>query len=245
MLITKETVFLFFCILSVGKAAVVRSLSFTDVQITELKNYLRDSGDGTREVDPSGTTGKLIQGKYRSDPEPINLSKHHIIPETDIRAGLRKMAIDNPEKLKSKLEQYFNDRNNIESKKLYLDLVRTNTDLNLIIDAIIRSISWNPNNLRVGPEGKTRKNDPESDFDNEIATDAEKRVYNDKSKTILQKLTSLKTSKNPTWVKNNGQWAVKDVQGSSLKTTQLLQTGSLRFFKIEEGWIVDELGNRV
>lgn len=230
MLVNKKTFFIVFCILSVAKTARERKLSFNDEQIKALKDELKKSGSGSRELDPAES---LIQGKA-GPGEIIDLAKHHIIPEPEIRAGLKKLA--NVSNLKQKMEQYFNDEKNIESKRLYLEQVGSNTEADWVMKSILRVMSWNPNNLRVGPKGGNRHRDPESGFDVELASKDQKQFYDNPNKNILEKLTYMASSKNPTWKKvASGKWEVDKSDGTRYSTTQLLKNGSTRYLYIKTG----------
>lgn len=244
-----KIIFVVFCLLVVEQTA--RAVTFQPSEITALRNYLRRSdGNSRRETDPAKG---LIQGKFGPGPkDTIDLAKHHIIPEHEIRAGLRHLngKVKNDGVLKAKLEKYFNDPKNVDSLALYNQELGDLTGADDVMNAITRVVSWNPNNLRAGPSGAQRHKDPEEGFDEALATADQKRFYEDSSIDILDKLTLMHSSSNPTWQKvksgkvDERKWKVLEKHGAPYTTSQLLiphptpEPGSERYFYINTGEVL-------
>lgn len=230
MLFNKEIIIVVLYLLSFGETARQGLWSFTEEEVTALRDHFLLPGTGRREEDP---TGPLIQGRV-GPTQTIQLAKHHVMPEHKIREGLKALANDPKVNLKTRLERYINDQKNIDSKTILVELVGGRTDSDWVKDCVTRVISWNPNNLRAGPLGDVRKNDPGSNFDDEVATNSEKTVSLGNT-DILNKLTNIGSLKNPTWEIINGKWIVKDKQGTLYSTARLINSAG--FLNIKTGII--------
>lgn len=217
-----------------------KQVKFSILDVIQIRNVL--NLDGKREADPfrSLLDGIDNSGRY------VQLAKHHIIPEKDIRSELKKLANGLVDKVfKNKLESYVNNANNIESRDMLIDAVAlaNRNDPIQVCDSVLSIISWNPNNLRAGPLGNARIRDPDSSIDLEISSTAEQVIAKSED-SILNKLTSLRSSTNPTWwriMPEPKPWKVSVVIGIPYRVTQLLKKDAddKRSFNIEEGVIQD------
>lgn len=172
----------------------------------------------------------------------MTLAKHHIIPEGTIRSELKKLA--NDIRLKEKLEKYVNHENNRICRQTYLQYVpeKNRDDPNEVSKYYRSIVTWNPNNLRAGPLGGERARDPGSNVDTEIANTTEQEVASG-IENILDKLTKLRTSSNPTWEKTRREpkpWTVKNKSGATYSVTELVKIDGddSRKFNIEDGKIL-------
>ncbi|WP_341759809.1 hypothetical protein [Candidatus Tisiphia endosymbiont of Ptychoptera albimana] len=221
-----------------------KTIELSDDDIKAIRNDLK-SESSTRESDPGES---LIPGRTEGNVN-VDLAKHHIIPESDIRCKLRELS-DSP-KLKNQLESYLNNKDNIESQKLFIDWAKNLFDNPIEVSKhLIRIISWNPNNLRVGPKGSIRNREPGNDLDEEIATTGEISIAQGEL-NILDKLTQLRSDTNPTWKKTCKEpkpWRVHNKQGAKINVTELIKSPETsRVFHLETGEIKPEdqvqLGN--
>lgn len=200
-------------------------VTFSNADAIAIRNDAKVMRD--REIDRFGS---LIDGVSNSG-DGVNLAKHHIIPESKIRSEFKKFADDTDItqlQFKAKLEKYINHEDNRECRKIFSrDVpVQNRNYTNEVSQYFLTVVSWNPNNLRAGPLGDERGDDPGNVVDTAVATKAEQRIAANGDKNILDKLTDLRTSTNPTWEKTRREpkpWTVKTPTGAPYSVTQLLK----------------------
>lgn len=197
-----------------GKSKV----TFDAADMVQIRRTLEPNHKGVREED---LFGALIPGVFtdpRTDkPVEVILSKHHIIPENLIRDKLielvaaNKFVANKEDKLRKMFEEYYNHEDNIECQKTFLEYVPEKDRLtpSAVANNFRTIISWNPNNLRAGPPGNLRSDDPNKLVDYALIDAYEKNIVDgtgtaSNNMNILDKLTALRSDLNPKWVYNRG-----------------------------------------
>lgn len=187
---------------------------------------------------------------YDENGNKIEMSRHHMIPEQDIRAGFTELVqkySGDKSKLKTELNTYLNHPNNLLGKEAFIKSVGldaknpTSDNSSLVARSVLKAVSWHPNNLRLGPNGSLRSDDPEklknkSKIDYAVADPKSRRVLDefDKTRGRPGALTILETQNRlPNNVKQYG-WKEKRAGEYQVDRTKTLGKLS-RFLKVKTG----------
>ncbi|CAF4292542.1 unnamed protein product [Rotaria sp. Silwood2] len=181
----------------------------------------------------------------------ITISKHHMIPEEEIRKEFTKLVEQYPNDrngLKTALNRYLNHPNNKLGRQAFMNSVgiqkgqERNDNTKEVAFSYLSAVSWHPNNLRLGPVGQYRTDDPEapgsrSKLDYAVADPKSKIIldeYSKKRRNILDTQNRL-----PDNVSHYGWRETRNRQNRKYEVDQSIRIGKLsRFLRSDTGYRV-------
>ncbi|CAF4537478.1 unnamed protein product, partial [Didymodactylos carnosus] len=98
------------------------------------------------------------------DGKEVQLTKHHMIPEEEIRKDIQKFVKEYKGKkaeLVKEFNNYLNHENNKTGKEIFVRSTgldkkcEINNDNGEVTRHFLKAVSWHSNNLKIGPTGST------------------------------------------------------------------------------------------
>ncbi|CAF1543564.1 unnamed protein product [Didymodactylos carnosus] len=139
-----------------------------------------------------------------NDGKEVQLTKHHMISEEEIRKDFQKFIKEYKGKkaeLVKEFNNYLNHENNKTGREIFVrstgldKTCQINNDNGEVTRHFLKAVSWHSNNLKIGPTGSTRSDDPADSKDNKYKIDM--KVADERSKEILNKYAQDKSDNKP------------------------------------------------
>ncbi|CAF1368737.1 unnamed protein product [Didymodactylos carnosus] len=155
--------------LTMGGAKLYNGVvTIDEAELDTIIELVNADGYDTKRKKETPQDYNLINAKD-DDGNDVQLAKHHIIPESQIKKDLKKFVNANKgdkKKLLREFNDYLNHPHNSLGKSVFIKHVgldKTDEVLgseHLVAGGVLVAASWHPNNLRVGPEGALRSDEP-------------------------------------------------------------------------------------
>ncbi|CAM4888627.1 unnamed protein product [Rotaria socialis] len=177
---------------------------------------------------------------HDDEGQQVELKRHHMIPEAEIREEFAKLVnkySNDKNGLKTELNKYINHPNNLIGRQALiratgLDKVPEIHDNQCgVANSVLAAVSWHTNNIRVGPPGNFRVDDPEAP---KSQSKIDYAVADPESKKILDGYARKKGSSNPANILDVQNKLPNNVKHYGWKTTKHPKKSAPRIYEVNK-----------